>query len=75
MKLNDFLAGLEILAKHFDDPADYHIGSEHDQFYVYATDSPLSEGAVKHLKSLGWFQPDVPDGAPYDGAEGWSAWI
>lgn len=77
MKLNDFIAGLEILKSHFKDCGDgYHIGSEHDQFYVYATETPLEPHEVLALVGLGWFQPDCDFEGPqsYQPTEGWSAW-
>lgn len=52
----------------------FHIGAEHDQFYVYATDTPLEPDEVKQLVEWGWFQPELEDDAPYDPEEGWSAW-
>lgn len=73
MKLSNFIDGLQILRSHYANADGYHIGAEHDQFYVYATETPLSEDEEKRLRQLGWFQPDIGDGAPYDPAEGWSA--
>jgi hypothetical protein len=74
MKLSNFMEGLQILRAHFNDDGDgYHIGSEHDQFYVYKTDTPLSDEEYKLMRSLGWFQPELEDGAPYNADEGWSA--
>lgn len=73
MKLSNFVSGLEILRPYFNDPDGFHIGAEHDQFFVYATDRPVAEDDVTRLRALGWFQPEGEDGAPYDPADGWSA--
>lgn len=73
MKLNDIISGLTVLQKAYTNPNGYHTGAEHDQFYAYATDRPLDEAEVAEMKRLGWFQPEVGDDAPYDPAEGWSA--
>ncbi len=72
MKLSEFTEGLDILKKYFNDPNGYHIGSEHDQFYVYATDKPVSDEDVKILLELGWFQPETNDDDGYSPEDGWS---
>ena len=82
MKLSQLIRGLEILRPHYKNGDGYHIGAEHDQFYAYATDTPLDDHEVAEMKALGWFQPDAPDGedecnastSPYAAEEGWSAW-
>lgn len=74
MKLNNFIEGLQILQPYYDKPDGYHIGAEHDEFYAYATDKPLTPEHVAKLRELGWFQAEVEDGAPYDPAESWSAY-
>ena len=79
MKLSNFIDGLNTLHPYFDDPDGYHIGAEHDQFYVYQTNKPLSDADVKKMQALGWFQPEVDyDGGEnstpaYDPEDGWSA--
>jgi hypothetical protein len=73
MQLMNFVHGLNILTPYYTDPNGYHIGAEHDQFYAYATDRPLSAEDVQKMRDLGWFQPDMDDDADYDPAEGWSA--
>ena len=73
MKLSNFIGGLEILRPHFDGGDGYHIGAEHDQYFVYATDTPLSEDEVAKMRSMGWFQSECEDDSPYEPAEGWSA--
>lgn len=75
MNLRNFMAGLEILRPYFDAPDGYHLGAEHDQIFVFATDRPVSDEDVAKLRGLGWFQPDLDEDAPYDPAEGWSAFV
>lgn len=76
MKLSDLIDGLEILRLYFDNPNGYHVGAEHDQFYVFATNKPVSASDVARLAELGWFQPDCGWNGPesYDPAEGWSVY-
>jgi hypothetical protein len=80
MKLKNFVEGLEILKSYFEDQDGYHIGAEHDIFYVYATDTPLPETAIKKLLELGWFQEEMEaadngefDTSSYDPEKGWAA--
>lgn len=73
MKLSDFIEGLTILRPYYSDPDGYHIGAEHDQFYAYATDKPLSSANVVRMRELGWFQPEADEDGPYQPSEGWSA--
>ena len=77
MKLSNFIEGLTILRKYYAKPDGYHIGAEHDQFYAYATDLPLSDGDLEMMRALGWFQPDSDNNEdtppPYDPNDGWSA--
>lgn len=75
MNLRNFMAGLEILRPYFDDPDGYHLGAEHDQIFVFATDQPVSDEDVAKLRELGWIQPDLGEDAPYDPAESWSAFV
>lgn len=74
MRLNDFMAGADLLANHFNDRSGFHIGAEHDQFYVYATDRPLSPEDVKRMHELGWFQEDA-EAPAYDPAGGWTCYV
>lgn len=78
MIFSKFLRGLEVLKPHYKKDG-HHIGAEHDQFYAYATDTPLTHSEFEEMLTLGWFQPDVYDegaggSAPYDASEGWSAY-
>jgi len=75
MKLSEFLDGLSILTNHYDGGNGYHLGAEHDQIYLYKTDTPLSAEEVERMKSLGWFQPEQYDGSEYDPENGWSAFV
>lgn len=71
MNLKAFVDGINILRPFFNDPDGYHIGAEHDQFYMYATDKPLPPEEVSKMRELGWFQPDSDD--EYEPSDGWSA--
>lgn len=71
---NNVLRGMEILLQHFDNPAGYHIGAEHEIIYVYATDKPLDAETVKELEELGWIQEDAA-GDEYDPEAGWSTYV
>lgn len=79
MKLKEFMAGLQILKQYYKDDGDgYHIGAEHDIFYCYQTDTPLSPEDVQRMHELGWHQEEaVVDGGwkpeNYDPKESWSA--
>ena len=72
MNMKELVDGLNILRPHFYDPDGYHVGAEHDQFYVYATDTPLNEDEIASLRDLGWFQPSCSEDE-YQPEEGWSA--
>lgn len=81
MQLSNFRKGLEILSHYYDDPGGYHIGAEHDAFYAYATDKPLTDADVRCMIELGWFQEDTErddDGEftaeQYNPDEGWTAY-
>lgn len=71
MKLDKFIDGLLILQPYYDQVDGYHIGAEHDQFYAYKTDRPLSPEDVQKMRDLGWFQPEQEE--EYDPENGWSA--
>lgn len=73
MRLTKFVDGLLTLRPYYKDPDGFHIGAEHDQFYAYKTDYPLSSEHVLKMRDLGWFQPDQDDDAEYDPEDGWSA--
>ena len=76
MKLNNFIEGLKTLLPYYDNAGGYHIGAEHDQFYAYRTDKPLTPEDQRRMCELGWFQPEggmSEDGGEYDPDNGWSA--
>lgn len=76
MKLQNFIDGLKTLQPYYEGGDGYHIGAEHDQFYCYMTDCPLTPEDVQKMLTLGWFQPDngiSEDGGEYDPENGWSA--
>lgn len=73
MKVQDIIAGIEILTPYYDN-LDYQIGAEHDQIYMYQTDTPVSDEDMTKLKELGWFQEGVEEDS-YDVAESWSAFV
>jgi hypothetical protein len=82
MILSKFIAGLQTLAPYYDDGDGYHLGAEHDIFYTYPTDRPLSPEDLRKMSDLGWFQENVaPDDAEewlpehYDASEGWAAFV
>jgi hypothetical protein len=71
MKLNDFIEGLTILQNYYTDPNGYHIGAEHDQFFMWATDRPLTEEHATRMFVLDWFQSDS-EPEKYNPEDGWS---
>ncbi len=76
MNLKNFVAGVEILLPYYNKPDGCHLGAEHDQIYLYATDAPLTDVDVARMRELGWFQPEQDDdGQPYDQEDGWSAFV
>lgn len=73
MKLRNFIDGLKTLQPYYKNGDGYNIGAEHDQFYAYMTERPLTPEDVQKMRDLGWFQPEQDEGAEYDPKEGWSA--
>lgn len=71
MRLDNFIEGLEILQRYFDDPG-HELGAEHDQIYVYATLTAMTNEDVKRLHELGWFQENTEE---YDPHEGWTCYV
>jgi len=76
MKLSKFIEGLKTLQPYYKDGDGYHIGAEHDQFYAYATERPLTTEDVQKMCALGWFQDEEggisEDGGEYYPDSGWS---
>jgi hypothetical protein len=66
MNMKNFREGLAILAAYFDKPDGLHGAAEHDLFYVYPTDRPVSPGDVQKLIELHWFQEDADKGDDED---------
>ena len=73
MKLSNFIEGLKTLQPYYEGGDGYHIGAEHDQFYAYKTDKPLTQEDVQKMRVLGWFQSGQDDGTEYDPEDGWTA--
>lgn len=70
MAFDKVLRALEITRPHFTDPSGYHLGAEHDEIYIWKTDTPLSEAEVAEMRALGWEQPDAA-GDAYDPEQSW----
>jgi hypothetical protein len=79
MRTIHLISGLKTLQPYYIDQAGYHNGADHDVFYAYSTDRPLSEEDVKHMVDLGWFQEVKHDDefmyTDYDPSEGWLAYV
>jgi hypothetical protein len=79
MNIKDFKDGLEILIKYYDNQEGFHLGAEHDIFYMYPTDNPVSDSDVELLRNLGWHQEDCEyDGDGkfiYDVDNAWGAFV
>lgn len=75
MKLNNFLEGINILRKYYKNPDGFHMGAEHDIFYMYPTDNELSQAHYKRLIELDWFQEEVGDSGVYEPSAGWAAFV
>ena len=79
MNLKNFADGLAIIRAFYTDQDGYHIGAEHDQIYLYATDVPMDAAAIAKLQEIGWFQDEAEndaDGKPiYDPSSSWSVFV
>ena len=79
MSLKNFADGLAIIRAFYNDQDGYHIGAEHDQIYLYATDVPMDAAAIAKLQEIGWFQDEAEndaDGKPiYDPSSSWSVFV
>ena len=65
-----------VLRPYYHDPDGYHIRTEQDRFFAYATDHPSREPDFVKMLGLGWFQMTIagqPGGVSYQPAEGWNA--
>lgn len=74
MTFDKVLRGLEIARAHFTDQSGHHIGAEHDELYIWKTDTPFTDAEVAEMRELGWFQPDV-SGDAYDPEQSWMAYV
>ena len=54
MNLKNIREGIDIISKYYDDPEGYHTGADHDQFYRWETDRPVSDEDKARLDELGW---------------------
>ena len=59
MKLPNIIEGLQTLLPYYSNKDGFHSGAEHDVFYAYKTDQPLSDNAISKMISLGWHQEYV----------------
>ncbi len=82
MDLADFREGLDILSQYYENPDGYHLGAEHDQIYLYATEKPLALHHIKRMVDLGWWQEydrDDPNAdfmiTDYRPDEGWTTFV
>ena len=84
MTLENLLEGIAILRPYYDDPNGYHVGAEHDEVWLYATDRPLSTDDVRRMRALDWGQDcdaadedEDPEAAAteYDPEESWRAFV
>lgn len=53
----------------------YGMSKETDIIYFYTTDIELELLDIETLRELGFFQPEVNDGEPYNPTEGWAAHV
>lgn len=74
MNLHEFRRGLDVFSMYYADAEGYHLAAEHDQIYLYPSDSPMSEDDVATVKALGWFQEDTPEDE-YSPDDGWSCFV
>ena len=60
MKLQNFIEGLQIIAKY--EKEEFCLRAEHDQFWVSETALPLSDEDSAKMLELGWFKDEYADG-------------
>lgn len=75
MNLANFLEGVAIIKSFYNDQGGFHLGAEHDQIYLYATDKPMDDASVAKLIELGWFQDDAEDEDVYNPEGSWSVFV
>jgi hypothetical protein len=71
MKLSNFIEGLKTLQPYYKDGDGYNIGAEHDIFYAFKTERPLTPEDVQKMVLLDWFQEEDE----YNPEQGWCAYI
>lgn len=71
MRLSNFIKGLQILQKYYDQDG-FHLAAEHDEFYCYGTDRPLSREDIQTMKELGWHQDEEGE---YDRSNSWKVFL
>lgn len=64
MRTREIIEGLQTLMPFYDNQDGFHNGAEHDVFYAYATDKPLTDDALSKMIELGWHQEH--DGRDYE---------
>jgi len=79
MGLNNFIIGLEILKKYYNDPSKYLMDVDDKTFRMDATDKPLSIRDIETMRDFRWFQEtdedmygDEFDVEFYDSEQCWS---
>lgn len=58
MRLDQFIAGVQIISKYYDNPRGYHIGADHDEFFMYPPDKDVSVEDRETLEELDWIEND-----------------
>ena len=74
MTIAGLIEGATILRDYYDNPNGYHVGAEHDQIFLWATQRSLPPEKVARMRELGWFQ-SYADEDTYDPEDGWSAFV
>lgn len=76
MKLSNLLKGVQILRPYYDDPDGYHnMVAKHNQFFMWATQRPLSDIDAAAMFELGWNQPEQESEGGYNPDDGWCCWV
>jgi len=81
LKTKNIIEGLQILLPFYDNQDGFHNGAEHDAFYAYATEKPLTDEALGKMIALGWFQEDVAptdhdfSKSDYSPDDGWTCYV
>ena len=54
----NIIEGMQILLPKYKNPDGYHTAAEHDVFYMYETDTPLTDEEQARMEELGWRRSD-----------------